>query len=145
MKSAVTVLSSFRALDPAKNRCGLYLEPAKIMIHDNSNSTGAASASAPEPPRDVSADVPPSPLETVSPSPENIPQPPIAPQSPSRLDPAIPEDLRTPWGWKDLFLFIGFVFLGLLISAVIVVGVAVLAFGMPMSELNQTSAKSVVA
>jgi uncharacterized protein len=113
------------------------------MIHDNSNSSGAAPA--PEPLRDASGDVPPPMVETVAPSPEQIPELPSTPQSPSQFDNSIPEDLRTPWGWKDLFLFIGFGFLGLLVAAVIVVGVAMVGFGMPMSELNQTSAKSIIA
>jgi len=45
----------------------------------------------------------------------------------------------------DLLLFIGLGFLGLLVAAVIVVGVAVLGFGTPVRDLNQTTAKSIIA
>jgi|SRR5579872_376816 len=113
------------------------------MFYDDSNPAGAAPAR--EPLRDASGDAPPPFLETVPPRQENIAEHPSAPQPPLQGDPSIPEDLRTPWGWTDLFLFIGLGFLGLLISAVIVVGVAVLGFGMPMNALNQTGAKSIIA
>ena len=64
------------------------------------------------------------------------------------LDASVPVDLRSPWGWLDLLLFIGFGFLALMVAAGIVVGVAVLGFGMPMRDLTQestTPAKSIIA
>ena len=67
--------------------------------------------------------------------------PPLA----SQFDASIPEDLRSPWGWMDLLLFIGFGFLGLLVAALIVAGVAVFGFGVPMRGLNQPTLKSIVA
>ena len=45
----------------------------------------------------------------------------------------------------DLLLFIGFGFLGLLVAALIVAGVAVFGFGVPMRDLNQPTLKSIVA
>src|ERR1700730_8453958 len=113
------------------------------MIHDDSNPTGAAPAR--ETPRDASGDPPPAILDNVSPSPGNIPEAAMPPPASSQFDASIPEDLHTPWGWKDLLLFIGFGFLALLIAAVIVVSVAVFGFGMRMGDLNQTAAKSIVA
>jgi membrane protease YdiL (CAAX protease family) len=113
------------------------------MTHDDSNPTGAAPAR--ETLRDASGDPPPAILDNVSPSPENIPEAPMPPPASSQFDASVPEDLRTPWGWKDLLLFIGFGFLALLVSAVIVVAVAAFGFGMRMSDLNQTGTKSIVA
>ena len=72
----------------------------------------------------------------------------IPPTVPPPCDASVPEDLRSPWGWLDLLLFIGFGFLGLLVAAGIVVGVALLAFGMTMGDLSQasaTTAKSMIA
>ena len=118
------------------------VEPTEDMLHDDSNPAGAAPAR--EQLRDTSGDAPPPMMETASSPPEHFPEPPNA-QPPPQYDASIPEDLRSPWSWTDLFLFIGLGFLGLLISAAIVVAVAVLGFGMPMSALNQTGAKSIVA
>jgi uncharacterized protein len=64
---------------------------------------------------------------------------------PPQFDASVPEDLRVPWGWMDLLLFIGLGFLGLLVAAVIVVGVAVLGFGTPVRDLSQTTVKSIIA
>ena len=113
------------------------------MIHDDSNPTGAASARAPlaaesgDAPRPVS--------DSASPSPGNIPTCPMPPPIASQFDASISEDLRSPWGWMDLLLFIGFGFLGLLVAALIVAGVAVFGFGVPMRDLNQPTLKSIVA
>ena len=113
------------------------------MIHDDSNPTGAVPAR--EPLRDVPGDEPPSMLETVSPSPGEIPEPPIPPPVSSKFVASIPEDLRSPWVGMDLLLFIGFGFLALLLAAAIVITVAVLGFGMPIRDLNQTTVKSIIA
>jgi len=113
------------------------------MTRDDSNPAGAAPARAPL--GDVAGDSRPPLRDTFSPSPENIPEFPLQPPAPSQFDAAIPEDLRVPWGWMDLLLFIGLGFLGLLVAAVIVVGVAVLGFGTPVRDLNQTTVKSIIA
>ena len=70
-------------------------------------------------------------------------QPAPAPQ----FDASIPEDLRTPWGWKDLLLFAGIGIAGLVIAE-IVVGLAMYLFGVPFGELTSpsiSSAKSIFA
>jgi membrane protease YdiL (CAAX protease family) len=56
--------------------------------------------------------------------------------------------LRSPWGWLDLFLFVGFGFLGLLVVAAIVAGVAIFGFGVPFRDLGPPSmspARSMIA
>ena len=115
------------------------------MFHDDSNPSGAAPARAPM--NDGSEDAPLA-LDPVAPVPENLPELPFPPAPPPQFDASVPEDLRSPWGWLDLLLFIGFGFLGLLVAAGIVVGVAVLGFRMPIHDLGQTSttaAKSIIA
>jgi uncharacterized protein len=113
------------------------------MNHDDSNPAGAVPAR--EPLGEVPGNEPPSMLETVSPSPGKIPEPPIPPPVSSQFVASIPEDLRSPWVGMDLLLFIGFGFLALLLAAAIVISVAVLGFGMPIRDLNQTTVKSIIA
>ncbi len=116
------------------------------MIHDDSNPSGAAPVRAPV--SDVSENAPPPILDAAGSAPINPPELPISPPTRPQFDVAVPEDLRSPWGWLDLLLFVGFGFLGLLVAAVIVVGVAMLGFGMSMRDLNQASmtpAKSMIA
>jgi membrane protease YdiL (CAAX protease family) len=113
------------------------------MIHDDSNPTGAASAPAPL--EDESRDAPSPMFDSASPLPGDIRAPLITPPISSPADALIPEDLRSPWGWMDVLLFVGFGFLGLLVAASIVVGIAVLGFGIPMRDLNQSTLKSIVA
>ena len=134
MMSAVRVLRTPLAEAPPR---------APRMIYDDSNPSGAAPAQDSSNNEQGDTSVPIS--DTVSPPPENIPQPSILSPIPSQFDSSIPEDLRTPWGGQDLLLFIGFGFLGLLVAAAMVVGVAVLGLGIPMRDLNQTAVKSTIA
>jgi membrane protease YdiL (CAAX protease family) len=116
------------------------------MIHDDSNPSGAAPARAPL--SGVSEGAPPSALDPVEPASESFPELPIPPPVPPQFDASIPEDLRSPWGWLDLLVFIGFGFFGLLVAAGIVVGVGVIGFGMSIRDLSQASttpAKSIIA
>jgi uncharacterized protein len=113
------------------------------MTHDDSNPSGAAPARAPL--KDGSEDAPLPNLDLVAAERENLPELPIPPSAPPEFRDSVREDLRVPWGWLDVLLFIGFGFLGLLIAAGIVVGVAVLVFGVPMRDLGQAPAKSMIA
>jgi membrane protease YdiL (CAAX protease family) len=113
------------------------------MIHDDSNPSGAAPARAPL--SDVPADAPPPISETLSSSLESIPDPAIPQPVPIQFESSIPEDLRTPWRGVDVFLFIGFGLIALLVAAAVVVGVVVLGFGVPMRSLGQTAMKSIIA
>jgi membrane protease YdiL (CAAX protease family) len=116
------------------------------MIHDDSNPSGAAPVRAPL--RNVSEEAPPPILDPAGSAPINPPEPPIPPPPRPQFDVSVPEDLRSPWGWLDLLVFVGFGFLSLLVAAVIVVGVGVVGFGMSMRDLNQASitpAKSMIA
>jgi membrane protease YdiL (CAAX protease family) len=120
--------------------------PGAVMIHDDSNPSGAAPARAPL--SEVSEGALPPALDPVEPVSENIPELPIPPPTRPQFEASIPEDLRSPWGWLDLLVFIGFGFLGLLVAAGIVVGVAVVGFGVKISDLGQASttpAKSIIA
>jgi membrane protease YdiL (CAAX protease family) len=113
------------------------------MNHDDSNPSGAAPARAPL--NGVSEDAPPV-LDLVAPASANLPEVKIPP--PPQFDASVPEDLRSPWGWLDLLLFVGFGFLGLLVAAGIVVGVAVFGFGVQFRDIGQLStspAKSIIA
>jgi membrane protease YdiL (CAAX protease family) len=129
MKSAVTVLDT---------------PLGAAMSHDDSNPSGAI------PVRLHASDGPEGPpslvLDPAASAPASLPEllPPPRPQ----FDASVPEDLRSPWGWLDLLLFIGFGFLGLLVAAGIVVGVAVFGFGVQFRDLGQLSAspaKSIIA
>jgi membrane protease YdiL (CAAX protease family) len=119
---------------------------SSVMFHDDSNPSGAAPARAPL--SEASEGAPPPALNPVEPASENLPELALPSPAPPQFETSVPEDLRSPWRWMDLLLFIGFGFLGLLVAAGIVVGVAVLGFGMSIRDLNQTSttpAKSIIA
>ena len=112
------------------------------MIHDDSNASGVAPAR--DPSNETSAEAPPQVAEPVASAPENLPGFPPAPQ----FDASVPEDLRSPWGWLDLLLFIGFGFLSLLVAAGIVAGIAMFGFGVSLRNLSQVStspARSIIA
>jgi membrane protease YdiL (CAAX protease family) len=97
---------------------------------------------------EVSEGAPPPGLDPVEPASENLPELPIPPPVPPQFDASVPEDLRSPWGWLDLLVFIGFGFFGLLVAAGIVVGVGVIGFGISIRDLSQASttpAKSIIA
>ena len=135
VSSAVTVLGTL---------------PGDFMIQDDPNSSGTAPARVPV--NDASNDLPEGPppliLDVVAPTRENLPVPPAPLLARQQFDASVPEDLRTPWGWRELLLFIGFGLLGMLVAAGIVLGIAVLTFHVPISELNQSSmtpAKSTIA
>jgi membrane protease YdiL (CAAX protease family) len=116
------------------------------MIHDESNPSRALPVRTPL--NDAPEAPPPPALDPVATAAENAPEIPIPPPASPQFDASVPEDLRSPWGWLDLSLFVGFGFLGLMAAAGIVVGAAVLGFGMPMRYLAQqsaTPAKSIVA
>jgi membrane protease YdiL (CAAX protease family) len=116
------------------------------MIHDDSNPSGAAPVGTPL--NDMAEAAPPRALDPAATAAENPPEIPNPPPAWPRFDASVPEDLRSPWGWLDLLLFIGFGCLGLVVAAGIVVGAAVLGFGMPMRYLAQestTPAKSIIA
>jgi membrane protease YdiL (CAAX protease family) len=120
--------------------------PGAVMSHDDSNPVGAAPARAPF--NEASESAPPPALDIVEPVSENLPELPLPPPAPPHFEASVPEDLRSPWGWVDLLLFLGFGFLGLLVAAGIVVGVGVIGFGMSIRDLSQTSttpAKSIIA
>jgi membrane protease YdiL (CAAX protease family) len=115
------------------------------MNHDESNPSGAAPvrARASDGPEGAPPVIDPAASALASLSELPLPSPP-RPQ----FDASVPEDLRTPWGWTDVFLFIGFGFLGLLVSAGIVGGVAVFGFHVPMNDFGAAStspAKSMIA
>jgi membrane protease YdiL (CAAX protease family) len=109
--------------------------PSVVMIHDDSNPSGAAPARAPL--NEVSEGAPPQTLDPLASTPGNFAEAPrpIPPPTPPRLDPLVPEDLRTPWELLDVLLFIGFGILGLVVALTAVVGVLVLGFGVPFGEL----------
>jgi membrane protease YdiL (CAAX protease family) len=116
------------------------------MTHDDYNPTGAAPVRAPL--SEVSEGAPPPALNPVEPASEILPELPLPPPAPPQFEASVPEDLRSPWGWVDLLLFIGFGFLGLLVAAGIVVGVGVIGFWMSIRDLSQASttpAKSIIA
>jgi membrane protease YdiL (CAAX protease family) len=117
-----------------------------VMFHDDSNPSGAAPARAPL--SEISEGAPPPALDPVEPASENLPELPLPPPAPPQFEASVPEDLRSPWGWPDLLLFVGFGFLGLLAAAGIVVSLAVIGFGMSIRDLSQASAtpaKSIIA
>src|SRR2546430_10822242 len=118
---------------------------AYTTLFRSSNPSGAVPVQALL--NDVPDGAPPA-LDPVAPAPANFPEGPPLPSVPMPFDASVPEDLRSPWGWLDLLLFIGFGFLALMVAVGIVVGAAVLGFGMPMRDLTQestTPAKSIIA
>jgi CAAX protease family protein len=102
------------------------------MAFEDSNPSAAAPARAPsgEPPDAM----PLLPVDSILP--EISPDPPSAPP---QVDSSIPEDLRSPFQWVDLFLFIGFGILSLLAAGGIVVGIGLFVFHMPMKDLGPDS------
>jgi len=118
------------------------------MAYDDHNSTGAAHARARsnEPWDSAPEDVQPSAMEPPVPMTHNLPDDPLSPSAP-QFRVGISDDLRVPWGWTEVALF---VILGVIGSVVVTWGAAEIAvrffgansidvFGMTMS-----TAKSVV-
>ena len=123
------------------------------MAYDNHSSSGAAPARARsnEPVDSASEDVPPSAMEPpamepLDPAPRNPPDIPYPPPAEPYWA-GIPDDLRVPWGWMELALF---VILGVIGSVVVTWGmaqVAVRLFGANSNEVfgaTMSTAKSVV-
>jgi membrane protease YdiL (CAAX protease family) len=112
------------------------------MDQDDSNSTGAAAARAREenvPPMETPQVSEPESPEASIPAPAPVPAP--------RFDASVPEDLRVPWTWTDLALFLGLGIAGLVVVGLVVVGIAVYILGVPATDFNSDStsaAKSVV-
>src|ERR1700730_1662749 len=118
------------------------------MAYDNHSSSGAASARARsnEPVDSASEDVPPPAMEPLDPGPQNLPDIPYPPPAqPYRA--GISDDLRVPWGWMELALF---VILGVIGSVVVTWGMAQVAvrfFGANSNEVfgsTMSTTKSVV-
>jgi membrane protease YdiL (CAAX protease family) len=131
MRSAVTVLNT--PLGAAMN-------------HDDSNPSGAAPVRAHA--SDGPEGAPPPVIDPAESALASLSELPLSPPPRLQFDASVPEDLRTPWGWTDLFLFVGFGFLGLLVAAGIVAGVAVFGFHVPISDFGAAStspAKSMIA
>jgi membrane protease YdiL (CAAX protease family) len=116
------------------------------MTSDDHNRSGAAPARARanESPEGASEpeEAPPAPVQSPDREPRNLPDTP-APQIHGRIS----DDLRVPWGWHELLLF---VILGLIASVVVTRGMAEIAiriFGVnPIDMIGTTmsTAKSVV-
>ncbi len=83
---------------------------------------------------DVSLRLPePALLKTDQPPQELLPTEPQVPVPPAAV---IPEDIRVPWGWTDLLLFVVLAFAGtFLFSILLAIGFAV--FGVPLSRLQK--------
>ena len=111
------------------------------MTYDDHNSSGAAPARARS--DDASTDFPPPSMESAVSQSANLPEIPPAPQ----FGAGIPDDLRVPWGWLDVALF---VILGLVASVVVTRGLAqamVSFFGADANDMfgnSMSTAKSVV-
>jgi membrane protease YdiL (CAAX protease family) len=104
-----------------------------VMSYDDSNLSGAAPVRAPT--NDAPEDGAPPILDPAASSPTSLP----GLQAPPPFDASVPEHLRSPWGWLDLFLFVVFGFFSLLVVSGIVVGIAVIGFHVPMKEFGQGS------
>lgn len=64
------------------------------------------------------------------------PEPPSAPEEP-RPKRAVPEDLQTPWGWGELFLFLAVAFLSLLVATFLMSGAAMLWWHVKPADLQK--------
>jgi len=67
----------------------------------------------------------------------------VAPATPEIVPPTaslVPEDLRVPWGWLDLLLFVVVAFAATIVVAIIVL-LAFLAFGVKLSQLRASATK----
>ncbi len=103
------------------------------MTHDNCNPS--ASTPAGDRSHDRSEQLSPPALQPISPAPESLPGLSLAPQ----LHASVPEDLRAPWGWPDVGLFLIFIIIGGLVTTWGLVFVAVRLFGWNFSDFTGTS------
>ncbi len=118
------------------------------MAYNDHSPSGAAPvrARSNEPVDSASEDVPSSAMEPHEPAPQNLQDTPVPPTAP-RYRTGISDDLRVPWGWLEVALF---VILGVIGSVVITWGMAQVAvrfFGVNSNEVfgeTITTAKSVV-
>jgi membrane protease YdiL (CAAX protease family) len=118
------------------------------MAYDDYNSAGAAPASARsnEPMDGASEEVPPPDMEPLEPAARNMSDISFPPPAP-RFRAGISDDLRVPWGWMEVALF---VILGVIASVVVTWGmaqVAVRLFGANSNDVfgtTMSTAKSVV-
>jgi membrane protease YdiL (CAAX protease family) len=94
----------------------------------------------------ASEDVPPSAMEPLQPGPQNLQDIPLSPAAP-RFHAGLSDDLRVPWGWLEVGLF---VILGVIASVVVTwaaAEVAVWFFGVNSNDVfgsTMSTAKSVV-
>ena len=111
------------------------------MNYDDHNPSGAAPARAAS--DDASEQIPPPPLESAASRPQELP----AYSPPPQFHAGVSDDLRVPWGWGDVLLFLVF---GLIASVIITRGIAQVAvsfFGVNGSDIfgdTMSTAKSVV-
>jgi membrane protease YdiL (CAAX protease family) len=111
------------------------------MTYDDHNRAGAAPARARS--EDAPEFVPPPVIESAVSQPQDLPGVPPPPQ----FHAGVPEDLRVPWGWSDVAMFVIF---GLIASVVITRGLAQVAisfFGANANDMfgnSMSTAKSLV-
>ena len=80
------------------------------------------------------------------PLPPSINFKPEEPSPPPQFDSSVPEDLRAPWGWIDLGLFIVFGIVSSLVLAGVTIGIAVAFFGgRPADFIGRTANTSKAA
>ncbi|MBZ5698630.1 MAG: CPBP family intramembrane metalloprotease [Acidobacteriia bacterium] len=111
------------------------------MIHDDSNPSAAAPAR--EPSNQTSEEAPPRVAGPAASAPENLPGFPPAPQ----FDSSVPIDLRAPWGWLDVGLFVVFGVISSLVITWVLVLAAIAIFGANSNDFagpSISTAKSVV-
>ena len=112
-----------------------------MMTYDDHNPTGAAPARARS--EDPSEETPPRAMEPSPSQPSDLPGYPPPPQ----FRPGIADDLRVPWGWGEVALFVIF---GVVASVIVTRGLAQVAvsfFGVDVHAMfgdSMTTAKSIV-
>jgi CAAX protease family protein len=131
------------------------------MIHDETNAPAASpdasqSHETPQGNPGNQGATPSAPYATI-PGPRDNPGTEAVPVSaPHSADPAllsrpgafIPEDLRAPWGWSDVLLFVGFGFAAIVVISMLAARIAIGSFGVPLRDLEPAStsaAKSTLA
>jgi membrane protease YdiL (CAAX protease family) len=118
------------------------------MAYDDHSPSGAAPARARsnDPMDNGPEDVPPTAMGPLEPGPQNLQDIPLSPSGP-RFHAGLSDDLRVPWGWLEVALF---VILGVIASVVVTwasAEVAVRFFGVNSNEVfgsTMSTAKSVV-
>ena len=111
------------------------------MFHDDSNPSAAAPAK--DPSNGTLEEAPLRVADPVASAPENLPGFPPAPQ----FDSSVPNDLRAPWGWLDVGLFVVFGVISSLVITWVLVLAAIAIFGANSNDFagpSISTAKSVV-